>query len=183
MKQLAYILSAFVIIGFTSCGDKEADDSTTEDLEVVDLKGYEEINLSKWGLNLTMMVPNADENGEPQIELTEMGSLEIIVGPGFGLEIMYGDGDIELLKKDLKEDLVFTSEILKEEENAVIYTQDIPDSGVKTQNHFFYKAQVGSDIFEVRDLMEGEYGEGMIEKMLSSAKTIKALETTNKASV
>ena len=42
-----------------------------------------------------------------------------------------------LLDLDLEEDLVFKSEIIKEEENALIYKQDIPDSGVKTQNHFF----------------------------------------------
>ncbi|MCB0401844.1 MAG: hypothetical protein KDD41_07160, partial [Flavobacteriales bacterium] len=57
---------------------------------------------------------------------------------------------------------------------ALIYKQDIPNSGVKTQNHFFYKAVVGNDVYEVRDLMEGEYGEGMIDKMLEAAKTLKA---------
>ncbi|MCO6499133.1 MAG: hypothetical protein J5I47_02005 [Vicingus serpentipes] len=181
MKQLAYILSAFLLISFVSCGDKSSD--VTEDVEMVELKGYEEINLSKWGFNMSVMVPNAEENGEPQIELTQMGSVQIIVGAGFGIEIMYGEGDIELLKTDLKEDLVFSSEILKEEENALVYTQDIPDSGVKTQHHFFYKAQLGENIYEVRDLMDGEYGEGMIEKMLAAAKTIKAVETANKEAV
>ena len=176
MKQLIYILTACLLIGWASCGDKTTNDATTEDLEVTELKGYEEIDLSKWGFNLTMMIPNAEENGEPKIELTEMGSVQIVIGSSFGVEIMYGEGNIELLKKDLKEDLVFSSEILKEEENAIVYTQDIPDAGVKTQNHFFYKAQVGNDTFEVRDLMEGEYGEGMIEKMLTAAKTIKAAE-------
>jgi hypothetical protein len=88
---------------------------------------------------------------------------------------MYGEGDIELLKMDLKEDLVFSHEIIKEEENALIYSQDIPDAGVKTQNHFFYKAQVGNEIFEVREILDGEYGKGMIEEMLAAAKTIKAV--------
>ena len=68
----------------------------------------------------------------------------------------------------------FSSEIVKEEENTLVYFQDIPNSGVKTQNHFFYKAVIGDDIFEIRDLIDGEYGQGVIEEMLAAAKTLKA---------
>ena len=96
---------------------------------------------------------------------------------------MYGEGDLELLKMDLKEDLVFSHKIIKEEENALVYSRDIPDSGVKTQNHFFYKAVVGNDIYEVRDLMDGDYGQGMIEEMLSAAKTIKGTTTKSEGAV
>ena len=87
---------------------------------------------------------------------------------------MYGEADLALLKSDLQEDLVFTSEIIKEEENALVYSQNIPDAGVKTQNHFLYRAEVGIEVFEVRDVIDGEYGSGMIEKMLEAAKTIKS---------
>ena len=131
---------------------------------------------------MAIMIPNAEDNGEPQVVLTERGALEIVVGQAYGVEIMYGEGDIELLKMDLKEDLVFTSEILKEEPNALIYKQDIPDSGIKTQNHFFYKAQIGADIYEVRDLIDGSFGSGMIESMLNSAKTLRELKATKVAS-
>ncbi|MCB0380930.1 MAG: hypothetical protein KDD24_06695, partial [Flavobacteriales bacterium] len=85
------------------------------------------------------------------------------------------------LKMDLKEDLVFTSEIIKEEPNALIYKQDIPDSGIKTQNHFFYKAQIGTDVYEVRDLIDGSYGLGMIESMLNAAKTLRELKPSKVA--
>ena len=178
MKRLAYILLAFVLITFTACGGGE---STGEDVvadeqnEAPKLKGYEEFDLSPWGFNLSVMVPDAAANGAPEVILTERGALEVKVGTAFGLEIMYGEGDIELLKMDLKEDLVFSHEIIKEEENALIYSQDIPDAGVKTQNHFFYKAQIGNEIFEVREILDGEYGKGMIEEMLAAAKTIKAV--------
>jgi hypothetical protein len=73
---------------------------------------------------------------------------------------------------DLKEDLVFTSEIVKEEDKYLVYKQDIPGSGVKTQNHFFYRAQLGTDVYEVRDLIDGNYGSGMIDKMLESVNTL-----------
>ena len=173
MKKLSYILLAVSLTAFVACGDESK--STEENTPVqVELKGFEELDLSEWGFNLSVMVPEAETHGDAEVVLTERGALEVVVGTDFGIEIMYGEGDIELLKMDLQEDLVFKSEILQEEENALIYKQDIPDSGVKTQNHFFYKAVVGNDVFEVRDMMEGEYGEGMIQKMLEAAKTIKA---------
>ena len=175
MKRVTYIFTTILLLSFAACGgDKTQEIKTDEVKEDTPLKGFEELDLSQWGFNLVIMVPEAATNGEPEVTLTERGALEIVVGSDFGLEIMYGDGDIELLKTDLKEDLVFTSKIVKEEENALVYTQDIPDSGVKTQNHFLYKAVVGNDTYEVRDLLDEEYGEGMIEKMLSAAKTLKS---------
>ncbi len=171
MKKLTYLFAIIMALSITACGGGETVDDT---VETVELKGFEELDLSEWGFDLVVMVPEAGTHGDPEVVLTERGALEIVVGLDFGLEIMYGEADIELLKMDLKDDLVFTSEIVKEEENAIIYSQDIPDSGVKTQNHFLYKAVVGVDTYEVRDILDGEYGEGMIEKMLSSAKTIKS---------
>jgi len=171
MSRLTYLFAIIIALSFTACGGEEK--GTDETVETVELKGYEELNLAEWGFDLTIMIPEAEIHGDPEVVLTERGALEIIVGLDFGLEIMFGEGDLELLKMDLKDDLVFTSEIIKEEENAIIYTQDIPDSGVKTQNHFLYKAEVGTNIYEIRDIVDGEYGAGMIEKMLEAAKTVK----------
>jgi hypothetical protein len=179
MKRLTYLFATVIALTFTACGGGE--EGTDETVETVELKGYEELNLSEWGFELTVMVPEAEIHGDPEVVLTERGALEIVVGLDFGLEIMFGEGDLELLKMDLKDDLVFTSEIVKEEDNAIIYTQDIPDSGVKTQNHFLYKAEVGTDIYEIRDIVDGEFGAGMIEKMLEAAKTVKSTITTEVA--
>jgi len=180
MKKVTYLFATILVLTFTACGG-DATDGTEEVVETVELKGFEELNLTEWGFNLTVMVPKEEINGAPEVVLTERGALEIIVGLDFGLEIMFGEGDIELLKMDLKDDLVFSSEIINEEENAIIYTQDIPDSGVKTQNHFLYKAVVGADVYEVRDVIDGEFGSGMIEKMLEAAKTIKSTNNTEVA--
>ena len=175
MKRLTYLFATIIALSLTACGGTEEPAEAV--VETVSLKGFEELNLSQWGFNLIVMVPKEDLNGAVEVTLTERGALEIVVGLDFGLEIMYGEADLELLKMDLKEDLVFTSEIIKEEENALIYSQNIPESGVKTQNHFLYKAQIGAEVYEVRDIIDGEFGSGMIEKMLEAAKTIKSSNT------
>ena len=171
MKSIKYFGIIFTLLIFSACGGDEVVKAPP-----IELKGYEALDLNPWGFQMSVMVPNAEENGEPEVNLSERGALEIQVGQAFGIEIMFGEGDIELLKMDLKEDLVFSSEIIKEEENAIIYKQDIPDSGIKTQNHFFYKAQIGTTVYEVRDLIDGSYGSGMIENMLNAAKTLRELK-------
>lgn len=173
MKKGIYILTLIAAFTLVGCGGDEVE-KQTEETSTVNLKGLEELNLTEYGYDLSIMVPKADIHGTAEVELTERGTLEIVIGLDYGLEIMFGDGDIELLKTDLKEGLVFTSEIINEENNVLVYTQDIPDSGVKTQNHFMYRAEVGENVYEVRDIAAKEYGSGMIDKMLESAKTIKA---------
>jgi len=179
MKAIKYLSVLLVLVLFSACGEESTED--TVENKPTELKGYEELDLNPWGFEMAIMVPNAEENGEAQVTLTERGALEIVVGQAFGIEIMFGEGDIELLKMDLKDDLVFSSEIIKEEPNAIIYKQDIPDSGIKTQHHFFYKAQLGSNVYEVRDLIGGSYGSGMIESMLNAAKTLREVKAAKVA--
>ncbi|MCC7331547.1 MAG: hypothetical protein IT232_02970 [Flavobacteriales bacterium] len=177
MSIFKNLLIVFTISIITACGGSSNEEIVSKPVE---LKGYEELDLNQYGFQMGIMIPNAEENGEPNITLTERGALEITVGQSFGIEIMFGEGDIELLKMDLKEDLVFSSEIVKEDTNSLIYKQDIPDSGIKTQHHFFYKAVVGSNIYEVRDLIDGSYGSAMIENMLTAAKTLREIKPTAK---
>lgn len=177
MKKYLYIIPLSTAICLTACeGDAQKTENNTEQNDstaTTELKNFEELDLNQWGFNMSIMIPDAASSGDPEVKLTERGALEVKVGQGFGVEIMYGEGDIELLKMDLNEDLVFKSEIVKEEPNGIIYKQTIPGSGVDTQNHFFYKQQIGTDIYEIRDIMEYDYGMGMVEKMFEAAKTLK----------
>lgn len=179
MKYGLYILIIIATITLVSCGGSETETVKEEVAKEVNLKGLEPLDLTEYGYDLSIMVPKADLNGAAEVKLTERGTLEIVIGTDYGIEIMFGEGNIELLKTDLKEDLVFTAEIISEEKNALVYTQDIPDSGVKIQNHFMYKAVVGENTYEVRDIVANDYGLGMVEKMLTSAKTIKAAVKAN----
>ena len=174
MKKATYLLILITgVFTLVACGGSEVEKPQEEE-QIVKIKGLEMLDLSPYGYNLSIMVPKAEMNGVAEVELTESGALQIIIGLSYGIEIMYGAGDIELLKQDLEEDLIFNSEIVLEEKNALVYTLNIPDVGVKFQNHFMYRAEIGNDIYEVRDIAAQEYGLGMIEKMLESAKTIDA---------
>lgn len=176
MKNSTVILSILCSIFLFSCDNEE---KTIDDTKIIQLKGHEELDLTQWGFPMSVMVPDAENNGEAKVTLTNRGALEIIVGQSFGIEIIYGEGDIELLKMDLEEDLVFSSEIVKEDSTLLIYKQDIPESGIKTQHHFFYKTLIGNDIYEVRDLQGEQYGEKMIEDMIKAVQTLRYAPITS----
>ena len=178
MKRFIYLILVFCIPFITSCGDGSSSKDSTTNENKISLKDYEELDLTPWGFEMMLMVPNANDNGEPEVTLTDRGALEIKVGKGFGVEIMFGEGSLEMLKLDLKESLVYTSEILKEEEDLLIYQQDIPNSGIKTKIHFFYKKHLGSDIYEIRDLVDGTYSLNSIEEILAAVKEIKTKAIT-----
>ena len=78
MKRLAFL---FALISFTtliSCGGDNSGENNDEQAEApIELKGFEELNLTEWGFNLTVMVPQAETHGDPEVELTERGALEI----------------------------------------------------------------------------------------------------------
>jgi hypothetical protein len=180
MRNTTFIfLVIFLTFLFVACGNDN--NTTDENQEIVQLKGHEELDLNQWGFPMVIMVPDAENHGEPQVVLTNRGALEIVVGNSFGIEIMYGEGDIQLLKMDLEEDLVFVSEIVSEEENLLVYKQDIPESGVKTQHHFFYKATINNDIYEIRDLQSEQFGEKMIQDMIKAVKTIRYVAASSTA--
>ncbi|MCB0402965.1 MAG: hypothetical protein KDD41_12835, partial [Flavobacteriales bacterium] len=110
MKRLSYLFIAISLTVLSACGGDNTTATDENPQDKVQLKGFEELNLSEWGFNLSIMVPEAETHGDAQVVLTERGALEIMVGQDFGIEIMYGEGDIALLKMDLEEDLVFKSE-------------------------------------------------------------------------
>jgi len=168
MKQIKYLVIV-TLLSLIACNNEATDVEKKQD----DLKGYEELSLSEWGYDLSIMIPNTEIHGTPKVELTEGGAVKIIVGSNYGVQIEFGEGDIELLKEDLADNLVYTSEIILADSVSLIYKQDIPNSGVKTQHHFFYKANIDSFVYEITDIKEEEYKEGMIIQMLKAVKTLK----------
>lgn len=169
MKNLLFLLLLVSTLYFVSCKTE----TPVKEEPIVKLKGHEELDLTPWGFPMLLLVPDAENNGEAKVEATNRGALEITVGQNFGIEIIYGEGNIELFKTELDEDLVFTAEILREDSTLLVYKQDIPDSGVKTHHHFFFKTTIDNDVYEVRDLQSEQFGESAIEDMIKAVKTLR----------
>ena len=67
--KLPYLLSTILLIGIVSCGDNTTTDTADVIVEADAnlLKGYEELDLSQWGFNMVVMVPNVEANGAAEV--------------------------------------------------------------------------------------------------------------------
>lgn len=171
MRNLSIALSLSLLTLF-SCGGGEKE--TTTENEIVTIPGYVDLDLSEYGYELVIQIPGEDQ-GLPEISETSFGKIEIRVGKMFGIEIADGPGDFALLKSDLDGDLVYKSKILAEDSTHIIYEREIPDSGIETEYHFFYVANIKDrGRYEIQNLKDEFYSQTAIEKMVEAVKTLRA---------
>lgn len=186
MKKFSIYLLSFTMILFAACngdGNKGKDDKDKKGDNKEEMKGFVEYDLSPHGYKLIMMIP--DENtGLPKAEVTGWGAIDLTVGQNYGVRIEMGEGDMELMKKDLKEDLVYQADIIEEKPNYLFYKKVIPGADLDAEYHFFYKKEFDNgEIYEVKNLKSEVYSEKAVKKMLKSAKTLqreKAEESSEK---
>ena len=172
MKKLLYILPLTVAFLFACGGGTESTEGTDETEsteEVVEAAEGTATDLSDFGLPYALVIPDA---GSAQISENDWGGVEIVNGDGFMISLSFGEGNLELLKSDLNDDAVYTSTILDEGENYIVYKREIPDAGVTPEVHFMYVATFGEDVIEVQNMKDVTYEEGAIKTMLSSAKSM-----------
>lgn len=176
MNKSITLISAFLIVLLSACGGGDSSTDQTEGQaseEMSDMQGMTELNLTDYGLDLSIMIP--DENtGVAEVIATDW-SVEIRVGEGFMISVSIGEGDLELLKSDLMEDLVYKAEILDESESHIVYKREIENSGMEPEHHFFLITDIDGDQYDVQNLKDVTYSKEAIDRMLMSAKSIKAL--------
>lgn len=172
MKNPFYFLFSLIILFYGCTGTKESPDDSLV------APGMMELDLSPYGLNLTMVVPDSTV-GVLEVTAQSYGDVEIRVGAYFQMKIAPG-GDMSLKKSDLEGDLLFKTTILKEEESLIIFKSDLPD-GSKSYHHFYMIANIGGANYEISDIADsGEsFSEPIINKMLDAAKTVKPKAKTS----
>ena len=169
MKRLVYLLSVFSLVFFGSCGDEQS----SAPVEKVALpQGMIEYDLSSHGLPLVAVIP--DTLDQPVVvDVKDWGETTVAVGKYFQIQIAEG-GDMALRKNDLAEDLLYKASYLTEEENAIVYKQEIPDGGVKPAYHFYYVVNIGGVEYEIQDVKTGDvfYTAKAADRMLEASKLI-----------
>lgn len=169
MKNFLFLFSFTAILLFSGCSSNKTDRD-----EVAIGPGMMELDLSQYGLNLSIMVPDSTI-GTLEVTAQSYGDMEIRVGTYFQIKIAPG-GDLALKKNDLESDLLFKTTIIKEEPDLIIYRSDLPD-GSKSYHHFYAIVKAGEAIYEIRDIEEsGEsFSEAIISKMVEAARSLKPI--------
>jgi hypothetical protein len=174
MKKIKYIIPVF-ISALIACGGggetaAESEENGTEATEAI---SGAETNLSDYGMPYSIVVPDAG-SGEVEIMANDWGGVEIVKGEGYMMSIAYGEGDLDLLKFDMEEDLVYKSTIIEEGENFILYKREIPDSGMDPEYHFMVVFSVDGEAIELSNMKDMIFSEEAVRNMLNSAKTFKA---------
>lgn len=177
-------LRPFAIIIFSTflfaCNSAPTENTTEEvsteansTAEESDLSGMEEVDLSEYELSATIFVPD-ESKGKREIGFTEAGNIQIIVGKRFGIELVPYGLTVAEKKEELTGDLVYNVEFIEDTEKAIIYSKTIKDSDIEAENHFFYSFESEGELIEIKNVEGMSFSLSMIEKMMASAKSIKA---------
>ena len=174
MKKLIYFLPLTVMTLF-SCGGGEAG-TGNENAEAAEGNSAMQgilTDLSEYGMDYTIVLPEKKEL-ITKIVANDWGGIEVSQGENFMISIAYGEGDIDLLKFDLEEDLVYKSQVLEEGENFILFKKEIEGSGIDPEFHFLYVHKVKDEAIEVQNLKEAGFNEESARNMLNAAKTFSA---------
>lgn len=181
LKPLSFFFAACFFF-LTSCGDDNGDTADTssdkqdEKTETVSYDNMEEATLDEHGFPFIMMLPDEETaKGIPEFNVTGTGDLEIKVGSGFHIRIADFPGDIEALKVDLENDLLFTHTIEEETDNLVIYRSELPD-GSKEFYHFYMNIEIDGIEYVIEDVKSGEFKRKHIDQMIHAVKSIEHFE-------
>lgn len=168
MKKIISLLFALASIPMiTSCGEKKEE-------AIVAPEGMHVLDLSKYGKPFAIFVPDTVHS---KLTITEQsyGALDIIVGRDFAISINEQPADIELRKKDVKEDEInklksFTTE----EPSAIMWESEI----TQPEFHFLMNQKIGNSEYSFEEIRNSEstYGQGPIQKMFDSCKNIKEIK-------
>ncbi len=180
MKTIKFSLILCMGLLLAACGGSETADassneetSATEETQAPNMDNMEVMDLNEYDIPATIGLPH-DGGGTPELTLTDFGSLIITMGDQFGIEIIpFGLGRDEF-KEELKAGLVYEISFVEENEAYFVYEQQIPDSDVAPEVHFFMNKEIDGEVYEIKSLESGSFKRGAINKMLESAETFMA---------
>lgn len=176
MKKLTNLLSiALIASTIISCGGKKAEQEA-----IVAPQGMHVLDLSRFGKPFAIFVP---DTVAAKLEITEQssGALDIKVGTNFAITINEQAADLDLKKKDIKEDEVLKfKNYVVEEPTAIFWESEI----VKPEFHFVVNQKIGNTDYCIEDLKSTEaepFDKATAQKMFDSAKGIKEIKKEDKS--
>lgn len=168
-KTLIHLFSAVIITSVISCGSKKTGE------EIVAPQGMHTLNLSRYGKSFAIFVPDTVANKLQVIEQSN-GALDIKVGKNFAISINEQATDMEMRKRDIKEDEVNKlKNFITEDPTAIMWESEI----VQPEFHFIINHKIGDAEYsfeDVRDTESNPFGREAVQKMFDSAKNIKEIK-------
>ncbi len=163
MKKILLIVSSIALI-FTACNGEKKEEQKS-------MAGMMELDLSSYGLPITIAVPDSN-NGKLEIIEQSWGAREISVGKDFKITINEGEEDIQLQKSDnTSNEVKKLKRYVIDEPETIMYEMEIPSIN-QSEYHFMTIVKSGNTSYTIKDIEGEPFGEETIKKMLDAAKTI-----------
>jgi hypothetical protein len=163
-KTIGLFFALGAVIFIASC-------SSNKEKEIVAPQGMMVLDLGKYGKPFAIFVPDTT-NAKLQITQQSYGALDIKVGNGFAISINEQMADIELKKKDLKEDEVNKlKNMVTDEPTAILWESEI----MQPEFHFLINKKIGTADYSFEDIKSTEsnpFGKDAIQKMFDSCKSV-----------
>jgi len=168
MKKIISLFSAALVAGLlVSCGGAKKEEP------IVAPAGMIALDLNSYGKSFVLFVPDTTSS-KLVVNENQSGALEVRVGTTFGITINEQAGNIEMKKKDVKEDEVYKfKSFLKEEPTAILWESDFMDKPI---THFMVNMKIGESDYCFEDIISTEaepFSKDAVQKMFDSAKSIR----------
>lgn len=177
MKKPYLTLLIVSLIHLAACENStsQKEESANETTEVksdaeANYQGMKQVDLTDYTIPASLYIPD-EKKGVAKISETAYGSVQIEVGDRFGLEIVPFGQSLKDKKADLANDLVYTVNIIEEDENYVLFEKSIKDSDIEAEYHFFMNVELDGELYELKSVSDKAYSKAAAESMLKSAKS------------
>ena len=185
MKRILFIAAIALPLVWTACsGDKpgETEDVVPKGMKALSLDD-KALHLDSTGFPVKINVP--DSSFYPNIYATATPSgMEVKVGPHFDILVNMGGAEESNLAKQkelIKATDVGESTFIVDDSTALLWEVKFGDL---TVYHFYRVVRIGNEIYYVRDNIDNadnQFKKEEVEKMMESAKSLRAKPSTPKA--
>ena len=186
MKKIFLFSSAIALLIVAGCSGKKEEKTT--------VPGMVEQDLTKYGLAVTIQIPDSTHGKTEIIQNSGTGTVEIRVGGGFAISLQAADST-ELMDLKKQKELITADEPFKlqkfhvDEPDAILYESKIEIAEMEPHYHFLALVKAGNNTYAIKDMIDNDsyydksrpggykyQEEGrkkMVEEMLKAAKTVK----------
>lgn len=175
MKKIAlFILAASSVVCFNACQSNTTAPVNAESTAKINTSPNDSIfTVNEGGYHFTIALPkDLMINNAPRIEhQSSSGELHIKIGDDFWLVAAEGKANLETIKSELGEDMLFTFKVVEEDKNTLVYQRFLPD-GTEYDYSFRSLSQVGSNYYVFKACDEGEFTKEEVTKMKHSVGSV-----------
>lgn len=173
-KSTLFTLAAAATITFSACQNSSTPPPATSEVSPTNISPNDSLFVvNEGGYHFAIALPkDLMINDAPRIEhQSGSGELHIKIGTDFWLVATEDQTNLDGMKSELGEDMLFTFKVVEEDKSSMVFQRFLPD-GTEYDYSFRGISQVGDKHYVFKACDEGEFTKEEITKMKHSAVSV-----------